>query len=363
MRTFDTHAVRVALDFNRLIPALAQMFARGCEVPPRQVLNLQPGLTVSLIMPAWEKQLDASRASRRRYYGVKVINVAPDNQERGLPGLFATYTLFDADTGEPLANIEANELTARRTVAASALAASQIFAAMRHRDSNHLTPKKMLILGSGRVATLLAKAYAAVLPVEEVAFWSRNPENARNLVHRLQTERSARTPTPGAFDSLKFNVVSDLKASAGQADIVSCATLASTPIIHGAWLKPGGHLDLIGSFTPAMREADDECFKDRFLFVDTQEAFAKSGDLIAPMERGVIEQAQLSGTLADLCQAKGVVLNLAKTASNQDPKPDQVQAQETHPAKIGSVFKSVGTALEDLAAAILVYESNLNERS
>ena len=129
--------------------------------------------------------------------------------------------------------------------------------------------------------------------------------------------------------------VADLQAACGQADIVSCATLATEPVVRGACLRPGTHLDLIGSFTPAMREADDDCLRGAALYVDTEEALAKSGDLTGPLQRGVIGAGDLRGTLAGL--SAGVVGGRGS--------PDE-----------RTVFKSVGTALEDLAAAMLVVE-------
>ena len=128
----------------------------------------------------------------------------------------------------------------------------------------------------------------------------------------------------------------DLAAAVAAADIVSCATLATEPLVQGRWLPPGSHLDLIGSFTPAMREADDACFAGARLYVDTDEALRKSGDLLGPMTRGVFDAAQVCGTLAGLCQRSA--------AGRRSP-------QER------TVFKSVGTALEDLAAAMLVHEN------
>lgn len=128
----------------------------------------------------------------------------------------------------------------------------------------------------------------------------------------------------------------DLEAACRAADIVSCATLAREPLVRGEWLRPGTHLDLIGSFTPAMREADDACFAGAAIYVDTQEALKKSGDLIAPMAHGVFRPQDVRGPLAAL--ARGEIAG-------------RIAPQER------TVFKSVGTALEDLAAAMLVYES------
>ena len=113
MKTFDASATRDALPFERLVPALERMFIDGCEVPPRQVHTIDAELT-TLVMPAWQVG---------RYLGIKTVNVAAGNAARGLPGLHSTYLLYDATTGVPLAQIDGNEITSRRTAAASALAA------------------------------------------------------------------------------------------------------------------------------------------------------------------------------------------------------------------------------------------------
>lgn len=284
MRVVDAAATRAALPFERLIPALERAFAAGAEVPPRQVLAVNGGTV--LVMPAWHG----------RWFGVKTVAIQPGNAARGLPGLHATYVLHDAETGVPLALLDGDGITARRTAAASALAASKL----ARRDA-----RSLLVVGRGRVGTLLPEAYRAVLPsIEQVTVWHRG----------------------GGID---------LEAAVRAADIVSCATLATEPLVHGAWLQPGSHLDLIGSFTPAMREADDACFAGASLWVDTDEALRKSGDLLGPLARGVMTPAEVRGTLADLCRGA----------------PGRLAAHER------TVFKSVGTALEDLAAAVLVYET------
>jgi ornithine cyclodeaminase len=126
--------------------------------------------------------------------------------------------------------------------------------------------------------------------------------------------------------------VLDLPAAVRSAHIVSCATLATSPLVLGAWLAPGTHLDLIGSFTPAMREADGACFAHSHVFVDTDEALAKSGDVLQAVAEGHFTPAQLRATLAQLCRGE---------------RPGRQQADEI------TLFKSVGTALEDLAAAEL----------
>lgn len=309
MQIFDAAATREALPFDRLIPALRAMFARGCTVPPRHVHDIAApdgGRFTSLIMPAWVEG---------RYYGVKTVNVAPGNAARKLAGLHATYLLYDGITGVPLALLDGEQITSRRTAAASALAAGWLARpAARH----------LLVVGAGQVARLLPAAYRAVLPIERVSVWARSFAKAEALAMQMHDK------------GLPAHAARDLEAACGEADIVSCATLATEPLVRGAWLRPGSHLDLIGGFTPAMREADDACFTGASLFVDVEEALTKSGDLLGPMARGVFAASDLRGTLSAL--ARG-------------------QAHGRRDAQERTVFKSVGTALEDLAAAIEVYES------
>lgn len=305
MKIIDTATTRAALGFDRLVPALAQMFAGGCESPPRHVHSL-PTLTV-LIMPAWQTG---------RYLGIKTVTIAPGNSALALPGLHSTYLLHDANTGVPLALIDGDQITSRRTAATSALAASHLARPDAHR---------LLVVGAGRVASLLAEAYRSVLPIDQVTVWSRKPEAAAALAAQWREQ------------GIDARATHDLAQAVRQADIVSSATLATEPLIRGEWLQPGSHLDLIGSFTPAMREADDACFRGARVFVDTEEASHKSGELLGPISRGVLAAGDLGGTLAQLC--RGEVARRASTSER-------------------TVFKSVGTALEDLAAAVLVYESH-----
>lgn len=303
MKTIDAAATRAALPFDQLIAALETAFIDGCTAPPRHLHRIGE-LGTSLIMPAWQE----------RYFGIKTVNIFPGNSARGLPGLFSTYILYDATSGAPLALIDGNEITSRRTAAASALAA---------RFLARPDAERLLIVGSGRVASLLAEAYQAVLPLREIAVWSRNRASAAALSASLNAR---------GFNS---NAWSDLEAAVRQADIVSCATLSTAPLIRGEWLPAGSHLDLIGGFTPHMVEADDACFTNARIFVDTDEALLKAGDLLGPMARGVFQADDIQATLAQLCRGE--------RAGRRD-------------AGERTVFKSVGSALEDLAAAMLVMQ-------
>lgn len=303
MKIIGPRATAAALPFHRLIEALRQQFAGGCEVPQRHVHQPSAGMT-SLLMPAWQAG---------GHYVVKIVNIAPGNATLGLPGLHATVLLHDGATGRPLALMDGNAITARRTAAASALAASYLARA----DARHL-----LVVGAGRVAELLPEAYGAVRTIDRVSVWARRPAAARALAARWRRR------------GIHAEAAPSLERATAQADIVSCATLSTEPLIRGEWLKPGSHLDLIGSFTPAMREADDACFQGAALFVDTDEALVKSGELLSPMSRGVFARQDVRGTLASLCRGEAV--------------GRQVADERT-------VFKSVGNALEDLAAAALVH--------
>ncbi len=303
MQILDAARTAAALPFDRLIPALRDAFISGAEVPLRHRHDIaQPDGTTAalLLMPAWRVN---------GLLGVKVVSVFPGNGARGLPAVSASYLLCHGATGEHLALIDGAEITRRRTAAASALAGSFL----AREDA-----KALLIVGSGHIGGLMADAYRVVRPIDRVMVWNIRPAGAERLAARLGAE-----------------VVTDLAAAVGQADIVACATLAREPLVRGEWLRPGTHLDLIGGFTPAMREADDEAVRRSRVFFDTDAALAEAGDLIDPIARGVLRHEDIAGSLFSLCRGEA--------AGRRDD--DEI-----------TLFKSVGSALEDLAAAGLAYE-------
>lgn len=307
---FDTAATRAALAYPSLIAALRRAFADGATVPPRHVHAIA-GATAAdtggtlLLMPAW-------RPGHR--LGLKTVAIFAGNAALGLPTLHSTYLLFDATTGAPLAALDGDEITTRRTAAASALAASYL----ARSDA-----RRLLVVGAGRVAAQMPEAMRCVRPIDEVAIWSRRPEAARLLAALLND------------DGIAATACSDLATAVGRADIVSCATLSSAPLVLGDWLRPGVHLDLVGAFTPTMRESDAACFTRARVWVDTREALDKAGDVLEAVRAGSFAIGRLQGTLADLCRGE--------CAGRGD------DAEVT-------LFKSVGTALEDLAAAELVFD-------
>ncbi|WP_338880754.1 ornithine cyclodeaminase family protein [Achromobacter veterisilvae] len=308
MRLIDTEQTRDALTFDAVIPALRDAFRDGATVPARHVHAIQSGNArgTALIMPAW---------SERGYFGVKIINIFPENTHQGLPGLHATYNLYSATTGVPIAQVDGDVVTAYRTAGAAALGADYLARA----DAGTL-----LIVGSGRIAGLVAQAMRAVRPIRRVLVWNVRPAGAGRLAEQLRAQ---------GFDA---QATEDLEGAARQADIISCATLSTVPLIRGAWLRPGVHLDLIGSFTPDMRETDTACFDGTTVYVDTDEAPTKSGDLLSAFEAGVLTREAIQGDLHQL------------TAGERPGRRDDREI---------TVFKAVGSALEDLTLATLVYES------
>ncbi len=299
-------AIRRHLDFPSTVDALAEMFRSGCEMPPRPHYTIKvpggPDATL-ILMPAW---------IGGAYMGVKVVNIFPGNSDRGQDAVNAVYLLFSAETGEMRATLDGGELTARRTAAASALAARYL----ARKDA-----RRLLIAGTGRMSRNLARAHAAVRPIREIRVWGRNPDKAAALARDLSAE---------GFDAA---AAADLAAPAAWADLISCATLSPTPLIRGEWLRPGTHVDLVGGYTPQMREADDATARRASIFVDTRAgALAEAGDIVIPLANGTIRPESVLGDLADLTRG-------AHPGRRRD---DEI-----------TLFKSVGAAGEDLAAAAL----------
>ncbi len=306
VRFYAADEVHGALDYPRLAEALAQAFAAGATVPVRHVHKLSNDDTL-LLMPAWSSEA----------LGVKLVTVMPGNAARGAGTVQAIYVLLDRATGAPRALLDGEALTLRRTAAASALAARYLA-----RDD----AQNLLLIGAGKLAPHLACAHYALRPnLRRVFVWARDPAQAQTAAQWLRDQ------------GLPAQTADDLELAMREAQIVSCATTATAPIVHGAWLAPGTHLDLVGGFTPAMREADDAAVARARIVVDTYAgALAEAGDLLTPRASGAIARSQIVAELAQL--VRGEVRG-------------RTQAKEI------TLFKSVGTALEDLAAAALVVGS------
>lgn len=310
MRVLGYSEVVAALDVSSLVEALRQMFRTGAETPLRHHHTIPvPGAAdgTLLLMPAWQAG---------RHIGVKLVTVFPDNAESSDPSVMGAYLLLDGRTGKPLALIDGPGLTARRTAAASALAASYL----ARPDC-----ERLLMVGTGALAAHLIEAHAAIRPIVNVLVWGRNPEKAAKLAYRLNRRR------------LKVGHTTDLANAVRGAHIVSCATLSETPLIEGHWLPLGVHLDLVGGFRPSMREADDDCIRRARVFVDTRDgALKEAGDIVQPVKSGVLREDDIAGDLFDL----------ARGARAGRRYHDQI-----------TLFKSVGSAIEDLAGATLALDN------
>lgn len=305
----DAPTVSKALPWPVLVDALHKAFAGSFHAPERHIHPIAvpgEGHASALLMPAWVEG---------DIYGVKLVNVFPGNATRHLPTVNGVYALFSAQTGLPLALMEGGVLTARRTVATSAMASRML----SRPDS-----RTLLVVGTGRLAPLMIEAHAAVRPIDRVLVWGRDATKAAAIARRAAEETGLRVAgTP------------DLAAASAEADIISCVTLATEPLVRGAWLKPGVHVDLVGAFKPSMREADAEAVRRADVFIDTEGgARTEAGDLIQAIHEGAFDWSDVKADLPTLCR---------------DQHPGR-----TDPRAI-TLFKSVGCALEDLAAARLVH--------
>ena len=308
IRVIGAEAVAGALDYPSLVDALGDMYRVGCELNEMFRLSLAgSGGTVSnfLMRPAWQ---------RDRNIGIKLATVFPDNNAKGLPTVFGTYVLMDGATGAPLACIDGTLLTLYKTAANSALGATYLA-----RDD----AETMLMVGAGAMAPHLIEAHAAVRPIRRVRVWNRTPARAEALA-------GGRSWPAG----LAVSAVGDLEGAAREADVISCATMTVEPLIRGAWLKPGAHLDLVGGYTPKMREADDEAVRRARVFVDTREGtLTEVGDICAPLANGVIGEADIE---ADLTQ-------LVRGERGGRRGPEEI-----------TLFKNGGGGNQDLATAQLI---------
>ncbi|EJN09269.1 putative ornithine cyclodeaminase, mu-crystallin, partial [Bradyrhizobium sp. YR681] len=278
----------------------------GEPMPLRQAYEVGlDGVPASLLtMPAW---------IRGEALGVKIVTVFPHNADRGLGAVSSLYFLLDGQTGQPCAMIDGEALTNRRTAAASALASDYLSRA----DS-----RTLLVVGTGHLAPHLVAAHCAVRPIEQVLVWGRNPQRALALADTLIRQGIDAAPA------------ADLAEALPRADIVSCATTSTEPLVKGASLRPGTHLDLVGAFRPQMRESDDDAVLRSRVFVDTYAgALAEAGDLLQPIAAKRWSADRICGDLHELTNGT---------------RPGRLDRSEI------TLFKSVGAAIEDLTAASLL---------
>lgn len=304
MRVYSAGEVHAALPWDGLVAALERAFVAGASVPRRHAHPLTgdgPDGTL-LLMPAWNRHVVV----------VKTVTVLPGADRT----VRATVLALDRTTGEPLAMLDGDALTVRRTAATSALAAVRL----AREDASTL-----LIVGTGRLAPWMARAHAAMRPfLTRVLVWGRRPEAATALAQEL------------AGEGLPAAAVPALEPAVRESDIVCCVTTATEPVVHGAWIALGTHLDLVGGFRPHMREVDDAAVQGARVVVDGYAgALSEAGDLTQTLASGAIARAHVLADLAEVLRREARV--------------------RRGPRDI-TLFKSVGLALEDLAAAQLILE-------
>lgn len=296
-------------NYQELINSLRNAFQKDYNIPKRhhhQYPNPKEGVeSTLLLMPAWD---DGENV------GVKVVNVSPNNSRHGLPTIQGNYLLYDQQNGTPKAIFDAKMLTNKRTAAASALASEFL---------SRKNSRCLLMIGNGALAPELIKAHATVRPLEKVYLWGRNYNKSVKLSEKLSGL------------NLEVCPIENYKKVVAKADIISCATLSPIPLIFGKDIKSGQHYDLVGAYKPDMREADDEFISSVQIHVDNYEgATTETGDLVIPLRENIISRDDIQSELFELCR-------LEKLGRENDEEI--------------TCFKSVGHALEDLAAAKLIY--------
>lgn len=309
MKVYDRENVASSLQYGILIEALRKAFSSKITAPERvqhTIKNKNGSDATLLLMPAWKIG---------EHIGIKIVSVFPENTTNNMNAVHANYFLMNANDGKPVAVMDGTELTLRRTACASALAADYLV------NKNVDT---LLMIGTGNLAPHMIKAHCVVRNYSRILIWGRNEEKAERLALSLNIKDK------------EILAKNDIKEALNVADVISCATLTQKPLIMGDWIKPGQHLDLVGAFTPDMAEADSKAIAMSKVVVDTYEgALSESGELINALKDGHIKKKHILSDLRELVLEEKDI----RTDSNDI-----------------TLFKSVGTALEDLAAAELVIE-------
>ena len=306
----DSDFIAGHTDYKILISKIRQGFSfSSIEVPQRHHHHIaNPPETENstlLIMPSWDPGKDL---------GVKIVTVSPQNSKYNLPSINGTYIYFDAQKGIPKAILEAKLLTAKRTAATSALAASYL--AKKNASS-------MLMIGTGLLSVELILAHCSVRPIKKVYVWGRDFQKSKAVCEQLKDK------------NFEIQPITDLDEAIGQVDIISAATLSKESLIKGKLLKRGQHIDLVGAFKQNMREADDETIQRSSVFVDTYGGMNESGDIFIPLQNGILKETDVKSDLFELCKEE------------KDGRNNEMEI---------TLFKSVGYALEDLVAAKYYYD-------
>ena len=310
MKIINATQVQQVLQYPQLIAALQATYSKRFGMPARQVFALsEEGANADgfAVLPAWNDEI----------ISVKAFTHLPQNPAKGLDMIHAQVMMFDRSTGQPLALVDGTELTYWRTAAISALAVKLL----SREDS-----KTLLIFGTGHLAPHTVKAISCVRNIEKVLVAGRSEEKIATTIAEIKS----------LLDGVDCTAVTDLQEAVSQADIISCVTAAVEPLFPGHWVSGGTHVDLVGNHSPDKRECDSQLVLAAKVFVDSKlNVMAEAGEILLPIAEGLVTEDVILAELAQLCsgQAKGRENSLDIT-----------------------LFKAVGTALADLAAAQLVLQ-------
>jgi ornithine cyclodeaminase/alanine dehydrogenase-like protein (mu-crystallin family) len=319
MLVLSEAAVRRLVEIDELIAALesahAEFSTGGAVMPVRQVVPLPEIGGRITTMPAY---LWAERA-----LGMKVVTFFKDNPARGLPAILGTIHLYSAETGKLAAIMDGTYITAIRTACASAAATKAL--------ANPDTPV-LGILGAGVQARSHIAALARVRKIAKIKIYSPSGASARTVKDELEPlVKLPIEPAPSA------------EAAVRGADLVVTATSAPTPVLDRAWLKPGAHINAVGSHRPDLRELDAATLKAARLFVDSRDAImAECGDVLLAIKEGAIQAGDASTEIGEVLAGK---------------KPGRTSSSDI------TLYKSVGIAVQDVATAALVYRKALEKKA
>ncbi len=272
--------IRRVLTFEACAPlmreAMIAVSGGGINQPPRQIVPLAGGRGVFGIMPG---------AIGDGRFGAKLISAFNHPKGSSLPAHQGVVVLFDPETGSPVCVLDAGEITRIRTAAASALAT----AALARSDAGDL-----LVLGTGEQAEAHIRAISALRPLRRIVLWGRNREHAQRLAETLATE-----------DAIAVEVAEDLPSAAAAADIICTTTASAEPVLAGAWLADGAHVNIVGSSRLGPTEVDDDLVVRARYFADSRaNVLAQGTEFRGAIESGRIDERHLAGELGEVLSGK-----------------------------------------------------------
>ena len=317
----DKQRIASLLPMHECISVMENMFrslAKGdCLQPLRSLMWLPDHSGLLGMMPGYATGTGASiLPGTPAILGIKIITIFHANHSKGLPSHQGVVILFDATDGTPLLLLDAAEITAIRTAAASAVATSLL---------SRKNASRLAILGTGEQAEKHIEAIAKIRDLTDITIWGRNPSHAEALTSRLQPHCP-----------VKFHIAATPQQAVRDADIICTVTSSPTPILQGAWISAGTHINAVGSCTPSTRELDSAAVQKASLFTDRYESlFREAGEFLIPKSEGLLSEDDVQGEI-------GEILTQRRRGRNN--------ASEI------TLFKSLGIAAEDLFAARHIYD-------